>query len=99
MPPYRGIYHQKETLLMPKAKKRPNKFKSFLIDVFAKRDSYIAQAKPYTGKAIAYAKENPSDIMLGVMTLLLMDIESDVDGLEDNTGISAAVDLHDYRNR
>ena len=67
--------------------------------VFAKRDAYVANAKPYASKAVAYAKENPSDVMLGIMTLLLMDIESDVDGLEDNTGISAAVDLHDLRTR
>jgi hypothetical protein len=37
--------------------------------------------------------------MLGIMTLLLMDIESDVDDLEDHTGVSAAVDLHDYHSR
>jgi hypothetical protein len=76
-----------------------SKFKAGARTVFAKRDAYIAGAKPYASKAVAYAKENPSDVMLGIMTLLLMDIESDVDGLEDNTGISAAVDLHDYRTR
>lgn len=76
-----------------------SKFKAGAQAVFAKRDAYLANAKPYANKAVAYAKENPSDVMLGIMTLLLMDIESDVDGLEDNTGISAAVDLHDYRTR
>ena len=67
--------------------------------VFAKRDAYIAGAKPYANKAVTYAKENPSDVMLGIMTLLLMDIESDVDELEAHTGLSAAVDLHEYRTR
>jgi len=76
-----------------------NKLKRGAQAVFAKRDSYIANAKPYADKAVSYAKENPSDVMLGIMTLLLMDIESDVDELEDHTAISAAVDLHDYRTR
>ena len=76
-----------------------SKFKAGAQAVFTKRDAYIAGAKPYAKKAVTYAKEKPSDVMLGIMTLLLMDIESDVDGLEENTGISAAVDLHDYRTR
>tara|TARA_R110000744_G_scaffold367990_1_gene477705 strand:- start:1215 stop:1451 length:237 start_codon:yes stop_codon:yes gene_type:complete len=75
-----------------------NKIKAGASTVFAKRDAYLKNAKPYADKALAYAKENPSEVMLGIMTLLLMDIESDVDGLEDNTGVSAAVDLHNYRN-
>lgn len=65
---------------------------------YAKRDSYLANAKPYADKALTYAKENPSDVMLGIMTLLLMDIESDVDELEYHTGLSAAVDYHNYTN-
>lgn len=75
-----------------------NKLKRGAQTVFAKRDSYIANAKPYADKAVSYAKENPSEVMLGIMTLLLMDIESDVDELEDHTGLSAAVALHEYRN-
>jgi len=67
--------------------------------VLARRKEYQAKAKPFVDKSLAYAKENPSDVMLGIMTLLLMDIESDVDDLEDHTGLSAAVDLHDYRTR
>ena len=69
-----------------------NKIKAGASTVFAKRDAYLKNAKPYADKALAYAKENPSEVMLGIM------IESDVDGLEDNTGVSAAVDLHNYRN-
>ena len=76
-----------------------NKLKHIAQSVFSKRNAYIANAKPYADKAVSYAKENPSEVMLGIMTLLLMDIESDVDELEGNTGISAAVDLHDYRTR
>jgi hypothetical protein len=76
-----------------------NKLKRGARTAFNKRDAYIANAKPYADKALTYAKENPSDVMLGIMTLLLMDIESDVDDLEAHTGISAAVDLHDYRTR
>ena len=76
-----------------------NKLKRGARAAFSKRDAYIANAKTYADKALTYAKENPSDVMLGIMTLLLMDIESDVDDLEAHTGISAAVDLHDYRTR
>tara|TARA_B110000208_G_C11555537_1_gene353337 strand:- start:456 stop:692 length:237 start_codon:yes stop_codon:yes gene_type:complete len=67
--------------------------------ILARRSEYQAKAKPFVDKSLAYAKENPSDVMLGIMTLLLMDIESDVDDLEAHTGVSAAVDLHDYRTR
>lgn len=74
-----------------------NKIKAGASTVFAKRDAYLKNAKPYADKALAYAKENPSEVMLGVMTLLLMDIESDVDDLEAHTGISAAVDIHNFR--
>lgn len=76
-----------------------SKLKQTAQAVFSKRDAYIANAKPYADKAVAYAKDNPSEVMLGIMTLLLMDIESDVDELEDHTALSAAVDLHDYRTR
>jgi hypothetical protein len=76
-----------------------NKFKASAAAIMAKRNEYQDKAKPYLDKSIAYAKENPSDVMLGIMTLLLMDIESDVDDLEAHTGLSAAVDLHDYRTR
>ena len=63
-----------------------------------KREAYIANCKPYAEKAISYAKDNPSEVMMGIMALLLMDIESDIDDLEDHTAISAA-DFHDYRTR
>ena len=76
-----------------------NKFKASAAAIMARRNEYQDKAKPYLDKSIAYAKENPRDVMLGIMTLLLMDIESDVDDLEAHTGISAAVDLHDYRAR
>jgi len=76
-----------------------NKLKNSAKAVLARRQEYQAKAKPFVDKSLAYAKENPSDVMLGIMTLLLMDIDSDVDDLEDYTGISAAVDLHDYRTR
>lgn len=76
-----------------------SKLKQTASSVLSKRDEYVTKCKPYADKAVAYAKDNPSEVMLGIMTLLLMDIESDVDELEDYTGISASVDLHDYRTR
>lgn len=76
-----------------------NHAKAAAARILDKRHEYRAKAKPFVDKSIAYAKENPSDVMLGIMTLLLMDIESDVDELEDNTGLSAAIDYHDYRTR
>jgi len=76
-----------------------NDAKAAAARILNKRREYSAKAKPFVDKSIAYAKENPSDVMLGIMTLLLMDIESDVDELEDHTGLSAAIDYHDYRNR
>ena len=72
------------------------KAKQAAVSIIAQRDEYKRTAQPYIDKSVAYAKENPSDIMLGIMTLLLMDIESDVDDLESNTGLSAAVDYQTY---
>jgi hypothetical protein len=64
--------------------------------VLSRREYYATTSKPYIDKALTYAKENPSEILLGIMTLLLMDIESDVDDLEAHTGLSAAVDYHTF---
>ena len=72
-----------------------SKLKQTMQSVFTKRDEYVTML-PYADKAVAYAKDNPSEVT-GITTLLLKDTESDVDELEDHTAISAAVDLHDYR--
>lgn len=76
-----------------------NKIKHAAASVLSRRNEYKVKAKPFIDKSLQYAKDNPSDVMLGIMTLLLMDIESDVDDLEAHTGISAAVDYHEFANR
>jgi hypothetical protein len=46
----------------------------------------IDTAKQYGSQALQYAKENPSDVLLGFIALALFDIEQDVDELEDILG-------------
>lgn len=46
----------------------------------------IETAKQYGKEALQYAKENPSDVLLGFIALALFDIEQDVDELEDVLG-------------
>lgn len=75
------------------------KLKNAAASILLRREEYKQKAKPFIDKSLQYAKDNPSDVMLGIMTLLLMDIESDVDDLEAHTGLSAAVDYHDFANR
>lgn len=66
--------------------------------VLSRRNEIKDKAKPYVDKSIAYAKENPSDVLLGIMTLMLMDLESEVDDLEEITAVSASIDLHNFYN-
>jgi len=42
----------------------------------------IEKAKTYGKEAVEYAKENPSEVLLGFIALCLVDIEQDVDELE-----------------
>lgn len=46
----------------------------------------IETAKEYSKQAVEYAKQNPSDVLLGFIALALFDIEQDVDELEDILG-------------
>ena len=76
-----------------------NKTKKFAKDVLARRDEIKEKAIPHLQKARDYAIANPSEVMLGIMTLMLMDIESEVDDLEEITSVSASVDYHNYFNK
>ncbi len=65
-----------------------NRAKAFEDKVAARSDEIEAKSVPLISKCIKYAKDNPSDVMLGMMTLILMDIETDVDDLEELTNNS-----------
>ena len=43
-------------------------------------------------RSIQYAKENPSDIMVGLITLMVMDMDDSLESIEQSTDISAYVD-------
>lgn len=57
-----------------------------------------AKAKELGSKAIAYAKENPSDIFLGIMTIAILDIEDSMEDIEDSSELSAYVDASTFIN-
>lgn len=59
----------------------------------------IAKVKDVSDKAVQYAKDNPSDIMVGIITLMVMDMDDSIDAIEDNTDISAYVDADTYYRR
>lgn len=81
-----------------------NKIKTAAGAIYSRRDEYRQKAKPFIDKSvkyckdkpIKYCKDNPSDVMLGIMTLLIWDMESDIDDIESAANMSAAVDYHTY---
>jgi hypothetical protein len=73
-----------------------DRLKKSASQVLSKRTEYHEKAKPYIDKSLQYCKDNPSDVMLGVMTLLLWDMESDIDDIENASKLSAAVDYHNF---
>ena len=58
-----------------------------------------AKVKELGDKALQYAKDNPSDIMVGVITLMVMDMDDSIDAIETNTTVSAYVDADAYYRR
>lgn len=62
-------------------------------------DENIAKAKDLSDKAVQYAKDNPSDIMVGIITLMVMDMDDSIDAIEQSTDISAFVDADAYYRR
>ena len=62
-------------------------------------DDNIAKVKDVSDKAVQYAKDNPSDIMVGLITLMVMDMDDSIDAIETNTDISAYVDADAYYRR
>jgi len=58
-----------------------------------------AKVKEVSDKAIQYAKDNPSDIMVGVIALMVMDMDDSIDAIEQSTDISAFVDADAYYRR
>ena len=50
-------------------------------------------------RSVQYAKENPSDIMVGLITLMVMDMDDSIDAIETNTTVSAYVDADAYYRR
>ena len=62
-------------------------------------DENIAKAKEVSDKAVQYAKDNPSDIMVGIITLMVMDMDDSIDAIEQSTDISAFVDADAYYRR
>lgn len=48
--------------------------------------SAIDKAKPYASKAWNYAKENPGDVLLGLLTFSALDIADSLDEIEEMDG-------------
>ena len=62
-------------------------------------DDNIAKVKDASDKAVQYAKDYPSDIMVGIITLMVMDMDDSIDAIEQSTDISAFVDADAYYRR
>ena len=61
-------------------------------------DINMDNAKKYGKQALQYAKDNPSDIMVGLITLMVMDMDDSIESIEDATAVSALVDADAYIN-
>lgn len=80
-----------------------NQLKANLQAIQTKASSLItaerkAQAKELGNKAVQYAKENPTDIMVGIITLMVIDMDSSIEAIEESSEISAFVDADEYIN-
>jgi hypothetical protein len=80
-----------------------NQFKANLQAIQNKASSLItaehkAQAKELGNKAVQYAKENPTDIMVGIITLMVIDMDSSIESIEESAELSAFVDADEYIN-
>ena len=80
-----------------------NQFKANLQAIQNKASSLItaehkAQAQELGNKAVQYAKENPTDIMVGIITLMVIDMDSSIEAIEEASEISAFVDADEYIN-
>ena len=62
-----------------------------------RKDDYLATAKDYGKRAVTYAKENPADVLLGVVTLLLLDIDDSLDDIEELESVQTYIDVQGYR--
>jgi hypothetical protein len=58
-----------------------------------------AKAKELGSKTIDYVKENPSDVFLGIMTFVILDIEDSLEDIEDSSELSAYTDASTFLNR
>ena len=60
----------------------------------------VREAKTLGNRFIDYVKANPRDaafdVAAVVLTFMIMDIEDALDSVDDNTALSAAVDLENF---
>lgn len=61
-------------------------------------EEYKAQAKELGNKTLQFAKDNPTDIMVGIITLMVIDMDSSIEAIEESSDISAFVDADEYIN-
>lgn len=70
--------------------------------LLAKRASVRTRAADLVSSTKDYYKDNPSalktDAISAVITLLLFNIEDDIEDVEEYTGVSAAVDYSNYHS-
>jgi hypothetical protein len=70
--------------------------------LLAKRAVVKARTADLVSRTKDYYKENPTalktDAISAVITLLLFNIEEDIEDVGDHTGVSAAVDYHTYNS-
>jgi len=61
-------------------------------------EEYKAQAKELGNKTLQFAKDNPTDIMVGIITLMVIDMDSSIEAIEESSEVSAFVDADEYIN-
>tara|TARA_A100000172_G_C3034686_1_gene108048 strand:+ start:973 stop:1197 length:225 start_codon:yes stop_codon:yes gene_type:complete len=63
-----------------------NKFDNIMEKAKPLATSAIEKSKPYASQAWSYAKENPGDVLLGLLTFSAMDIADSLDDIEEMDG-------------
>ena len=55
------------------------------------------KSNPQVSAALTYAKENPADIILGVMAVTMIGIDDSLDNIEEMEEIQTIIDVNNYR--
>jgi len=68
-------------------------------ELYSKADEYKAKAAPHVGRATSFFNQHIDKLLMTALVAIEIWQGDSLDGIEDSTQISAAVDIDDYARR